>query len=359
MEEVSQGAVAPDVTSTPSVPQSAPEPIEPKSGGIQSEIRLAAQRLAQRRQEKRAEAAAAQEATAPAPTESPPAQEGAATPAEQPPSGETQEDGPVPVEEPSINPPRSWTSDDHEAFKALPREVQARLVEIDRTRELEVRKVQNEIAEQRRADEASRAAMEQARQQYESSLAYALELAHNSDEFADIKTQADVTRLARDDWPRYCQYDARQKEIQQLSALHQEAQQRQWQEQVNQWSHFASQEDQTFATKYPDAATLKEDAVGYLRSAGFSDKEIQAHWNSPAWRDHRMQGVMRDAVLYQKAQKARAEAVKKPVPPVQRPGVAQNRPAPNAEEIKTLESMPSLNLRQAARLNMLRNERRA
>jgi hypothetical protein len=67
-----------DLTSSPteavpSAPEATPTPqAEPKPGGIQSEIRLAAQRLAQRREEvrKEREDAAAQEA-APALTESP------------------------------------------------------------------------------------------------------------------------------------------------------------------------------------------------------------------------------------------------------------------------------------------------
>jgi hypothetical protein len=338
---------APDATPAP-----APEQAEPKPGGIQSEIRLAAQRLASRREEVRKEReAAAQAEQAPAPIESPP-QEGDTAPETV--SGEIEATEPEPT--PSVPPPRSWASEDHDAFRALPPEVQARMVEIDRSRELEVQRVQSRLAEITRADEARAAAMEQARQQYEQSLAYAMQLAGSDTEFADIKSMDDVTRLARDDWPRYVQWDAHQKKLQALGQEYQQAQQRQHYEYSQRWNQFAEGEDQKFAQKYPDAAQIRDDAVNYLKTSGFSQDEMAQHWNSGIWRDARMQAVLRDATLYNKAQKAKAEAVKKPVPPVQRPGVQAARPSSDANEIKALESKGGLSLKEAARLSILRGK---
>jgi hypothetical protein len=238
----------------------------------------------------------------------------------------------------------------------LPPEVQARLVEIDRSRELEVQRVQSQLAETKRADEARAAAMEQARVQYEQSLAYAMQLAQWNDEFADIKTIDDVTRLARDDWPRYVQWDANEKRKQGLQQQYQQVQQQQHYEYSQRWNQFAEAEDQKFAQKYPDATALRDDAVNYLQTSGFSQDEMAQHWNSGIWRDARMQAVLRDATLYSKAQKAKAEAAKKPVPPVQRPGVATARPSPNADQIKALESKGSLTIKEAAQLTMLRGK---
>lgn len=346
-------------TPTPAAPpapaavENAQPNVQPNPGGL-SEIRAAAQRLAQRRQElvKEREAAAAQEVeAAPAPIESPP-QEGDATP-EEPVSGEAVEADPA---QPSIEPPRSWTSKDHDAFRALPPEVQARLVDIDRSREIEVQRVQSRLAEMTRADEARAAAMEQARQQYEQSLAYAMQLAGSGDEFADIKSIDDVTRLARDDWPRYVQWDAHQKKLQALGQEYQAAQQRQAQEYSQKWQQFAEAEDEAFAKKYPDAKAIRDDAVTYLKGQGFSQEEMAQYWNAGMWRDHRMQAILRDATLYGKAQKAKAEATKKPVPPVQRPGVATARPSPDAETIKALEAKPSLTIKEAAQLSILRGK---
>src|SRR5712672_3801164 len=48
--------------------------------------------------------------------------------------GETQEADPEP-KAPPIEPPRSWTKEDKELFKGLPRETQARLVDRERSRE--------------------------------------------------------------------------------------------------------------------------------------------------------------------------------------------------------------------------------
>src|SRR4030088_1810868 len=48
--------------------------------------------------------------------------------------GETQEADPEP-KAPPIEPPRSWTKEDKELFKGLPRDTQERLVERERSRE--------------------------------------------------------------------------------------------------------------------------------------------------------------------------------------------------------------------------------
>lgn len=343
----------------PAAPAPAPEIPNDPARSTMSEVRAAAQRLAARRQEKRAEAAtptpSPEPEIAPAPTESPPQEvEAAPTPEQvESPSGMTETDEPADV--PSLDPPRSWTSDDREAFNALPRETQARLVELDRARELEVRRVQNEIADQRKAGEAERMEMEQARQQYEQALPMLLQTFQSSAEFADIQSQADVDRLAAEDWPRWVQFQNHREKI---KAIHQElqtAQQRQQSEWSDQWQQYASKEDQTFAEKFPDSVKLREPAINYLKAAGFSDHEIAENWNNKAWRDHRMQGVILDAVKWRQAQAKKAEAIKQPVPPVQRPGVSQPKPHPHAAEIQSLLAKGSLSLREATRLNMLRN----
>jgi hypothetical protein len=338
----------------PAIEPSIAEPVDPHKGTV-SEIRQAAQRLAARRTELKAERAAAQE-SAPLAEESPP-QEGDAAPAEEQISGETEAVDPAPVEEPSIDPPRSWTMEDKETFRALPRETQARLVDLDRARELEVRKVQNEIAEQRKGFESEQQAMVQARQQYENALPLILQQMQTSGEFADIKTIEDVKNLANTDWPRYVQWDAHSK---MLAAMQQEiehTQQRQQQEQASEWQSYSAKEDAAFRDKVPDADSLRQPAIDYLKDVGFADNEIGEYWNSKAWRDHRMQSVIADAVRYRQAKAKAAVAQKAPLPPVLKPGVAQARPAPFSAEIKALEAKGSLNLREAARLSQLRRAR--
>ena len=338
---------------------------DPHKGTV-SEIRLAAQRLAERRKEVTAERAAAAQESAPPADESPPSrdsisasQEEDAAPAVEPISGEPVETDPVPVEVLSIDPPRSWTMEDKETFKALPRETQARLVDLDRARELEVRRVQNEIAEQRKGFDTEREAMVQARQQYEQLVAAQIRSLQTSPEFADINTVEAERRLASEDWPRYTQYLQFQREI---ALKHQEwaaIQERQQQEHSTEWQSYSAKEDALFKELVPDGDKLRQPAIDYLKEAGFADNEIAEYWNSKAWRDHRMQGVIADAVRYRQAKAKAAVAQKAPLPPVLKPGVAQAKPAPFSEEIKALEAKGSLSLREAARLNMLRHSSRA
>ena len=145
------------------------------------------------------EAAAAAEDAAPAETQAP---------------GETESADPAETL-PPIEAPRSWTTEDKELFNSLPRETQERIAERERSRERDFRRSQDEAAEKLKGLTAKEQAVEQARQQYEAALP---QLLHNlqsaqAGEFADIKTIADVERLAREDWPRYLQWDVAQKKI--------------------------------------------------------------------------------------------------------------------------------------------------
>src|SRR5437764_1181432 len=119
------------------------------------------------RKETPAPDASAEPAT-PEPTEST-AQANDAAPAEGQPSGET-ESQPEPAAEPLIEPPRSWTKDEKERFKTLPRETQEYLAERETERDREIRRSQNEAAEKLKGLSAKEQAVEQARQQYEAAL---------------------------------------------------------------------------------------------------------------------------------------------------------------------------------------------
>ena len=91
----------------------------------------------------------------------------------------------------------------------MPRETQEYLASREQERDREIRRSQNEAAEQRKALDAERSKVEQARAQYESALPQLLETLQQQQagEFGDVKTLADVEKLAREDWPRYLQWD--------------------------------------------------------------------------------------------------------------------------------------------------------
>lgn len=281
--------------------------------------------------------------------------------------GETQEAEPAEQQSP-IEPPRSWTKEEKERFKSLPRETQEYLAAREQDRERTVRQSQNEAAEQRKALETEKSAVAQARQQYEAALPALLQTLQQQQagEFSDIKTLEDAQRLAREDWPRYALWDVQQKQIAALQHEAQAAQQRQAAEYQQQWATFAQKEDQMLLDKAPEladgekAGKLREAALNALRE-NFKDDELGKLWNGQAslsLRDHRVQLLIMDAVKYREAQKAAKHAVAKPVAPVQRPGVAPQKGQAHQEVIQNLNKKldSSGSLKDAARLLAARRQ---
>jgi hypothetical protein len=270
-----------------------------------------------------------------------------AAPADTQAPGETQANAEPAEEVPPIEPPRSWTKAEKERFSTLPRETQEYLAEREQERDREVRRSQNETAEKLKGLTAKEQAAEQARQQYEAALPQLLQSLQSQQqgEFADIRTIADVERLAREDWPRYLAWDVAQKKISLVQQDMLAAQQRQGQERQQQFMEFAKHEDDAFKERVPDmadpdkAAKLQNAALSVLKDLGFDEAELGQSWNGQkdlSLRDHRVQLLIRDATLWREAQQKAKAATTKPVPPVQRPGVAQNRNASADAEIQNL-----------------------
>src|SRR5919109_59191 len=257
--------------------------------------------------------------------------------AAQDPGEKTEGTDPAADEPPPIEPPRSWTKEDKELFASLPRATQERLAERERLRESDFLRRQNEAAEKLKGLSAREQAVEQARQHYETALPqlFATLQSQQAGEFADIKSMADVERLAREDWPRYLLWDLQQKKIADVGAQLIAAQHRQAHEQLAQFADFATREDDLFKEKAPDmadaakAAELQSKALKVLHELGFDEeKELVPMWNGQkelSLRDHRLQLLIRDATLWREAQAKAKAAATKPVPPVQRPGAASAR----------------------------------
>src|SRR5215831_1238427 len=112
--------------------------------------------------------------------------------------------------EPPIAPPRSWSKEDKELFRHLPRETQVRLAERERSREADFLRRQNDASERLKGLSAQQQEADKARAQYEQALPLLLmdlQNQHQGD-FADIRSVNDIERLAREDWPRYVLWDA-------------------------------------------------------------------------------------------------------------------------------------------------------
>src|SRR5262249_26036644 len=71
---------------------------------------------------------------------------------------------------------------------------------------------------------------------------------------------------------------------------------------------------------------IEQETFAMLREYGMSDADIRHSWNSnPAFRSFPAQRVMADAARYRISQRSMQSKVSRPVPVVQRPGVATER----------------------------------
>ena len=288
-----------------------------------------------------------------------------AAPADQPeaPFFATTESAEPPAAPAPIEPPRSWTKEARERFASLPRETQEYLAEREQERDRELRRGQNEAAEQRKALEAERQKAEQARVQYENAVPAMLAnlLAQQAADFSDVKSIVDVERLAREDWPRYVLWDAQQKRIASAQQELNGAAQRQQQERHIKLGELMRREQSALAEKVPEFADpvqrsrLEHAAVGMMDGFRFSDQELAelyAGHRDSNLHHHRLQLIIRDGVRFRDAQKAAKLASTKPVPPVQLLGVAQPRGAAQDAVVQNLTKRldQTGNLKDAARL---------
>jgi hypothetical protein len=170
---------------------------------------------------------------------------------------------------------------------------------------------------------------------------------------------ADVQKMASEDWPRYIRWDAQQKQVVAVQQEMRAAEERRTAEFTQQWNEFAKRQDDLFAEKVPEmadkdrAARLQSAAVSVLKDLGFSDEELSRSYHGKqgmSLRDHRVQLLVRDAILWREAQAKAKAAVTKPVPPVQRPGVSQGKGAERAAQLQNLNQQ----LDNASGLNALR-----
>ena len=332
MSELDQ-AVAPTPLESTGGPSLATE-IVPSEGDGRLSAREAANALATHRQRRDSGGEAAprtEEATSEAPIEeaSPAETEGDELPAEQ-----AQSDS---ENEPPIEAPRSWSKEEKERFNSLPRETQEYLARRENERDTALRRGQNDNATERQTLEAERKAVAEMRQQYEQVLPVLMQQLQQQQmgEFADIKTQADIDNLARNDWQRFAMFQAHQMKMQNLNQQIQQSYQQSQQEYVQKWNAFAKQQDDLFAQRATEmrnpeeAQRIATQAVNTLRDVGFSDGDLDQLWSGKAnvsLRDHRLQLIIKDAAAYRTA-KAAVPAKKAALPASKtlRPGSPQER----------------------------------
>jgi hypothetical protein len=195
--------------------------------------------------------------------------------------------------------------------------------------------------------EAREQAADYVRLQYQSALADTVLVmrAQQANEFADIKTPADIEKLAKDDPTRYVKWAEQQRQIDTAIGQVRSVQERTADDARQQWSAFVKRQDELLSEHVPEmadpakAVQMQGRAVELLKDIGFTAQELGQWWAGglrPPLRDHRMQRLVLDAIKYRDAQKKAKEASAKQVPPVQRPGVSQPRGAAQEAKIQEL-----------------------
>jgi hypothetical protein len=79
--------------------------------------------------------------------------------------------------------------------------------------------------------------------------------------------------------------------------------------------------------------------MAVLKDHGCEEAELAASWHGQkdfSLRDHRVQLLVRDAILWREAKAKAKAAVAKPLPPVQRPGTSQPKGAAQEAVIQNL-----------------------
>ena len=189
--------------------------------------------------------------------------------------------------------------------------------------------------------------MEKTRHQYEAKIKTALEVLEREQlrDFADIKTMADIERLAMEDPFRKIQWDVHQQKMQAVAWEAQQADSRKAQEHQTEWAKYVQTENARAAELIPDLAdkvkgpALMSRAAEKLTDLGFTSEELGDLANGKSKLgiyDHRVQQLIFDSLKLADIKSAPKPIAAKPLPPVQRPGVARQAGAAISEEIKTL-----------------------
>jgi hypothetical protein len=269
--------------------------------------------------------------------------------------GRSQRTKGIEPELPAIEPPRSWSKDAHDRWSKLDRETQEFLAARDSEDQKAIKRSLNEAAEQRKAAEADKKAVETERERYLKAASSDIEAkeADISRRFPHIKSMADVTFLANEavrlansgilmimtssqQVQAYLQaWRVAQDDIAVTKTSKVEAEQRQTKDEQTRRQNYELEQNKRLAELVPEMTdpdkgrALRDKAVkmltddleipGETLSKWYSDQtghEILSHAS--------IQKLIVDGLRYRELQKAPAKAAPKSIPPVIKPGVTRS-----------------------------------
>lgn len=243
--------------------------------------------------------------------------------------------------EPPIERPKSWTDSEQAEWDATPRPLQQKIAARELERDSALRRAQNDAAEKLKGVTAKEQQAEQARQQYEAKIKSALAVLEREQlrDFSDIKTMADVTKMAAEDPFRKIQWDTHQQELAFAHAENERVQgERVKATQAERQARRAA-ETAKLIEKIPELAdktkmdAANKSAVQLFRDVGYSGQELASMGEERLLDDHRIQLIINDAMKFRALQAAKTAVTARPVPPVQRPGA---RAPANADNVQAL-----------------------
>ena len=149
------------------------------------------------------------------------------------------------------------------------------------------------------------------------------------------------------------QQQAAQEQVRQYAVAQQQQQQQQ-----EQWQRWAARQDETIGDVAPE---VQKEIVRMAEEGGISKNELWELYNSnPALRHSAFQAALRDAALYRMSKRSIPQAVSRPVPSVQKPGVSDPSQREERSEYASLARQfagQSLTPKQAAQLLIAKRAR--
>lgn len=257
-----------------------------------------------------------------------------------------------PAAEPPIERPRSWAKELDEEWASYPRAAQERIAKREQERDSATRRGQNEAAEARKAAEAIQQAAEQARKDYEAKLpALMRELdSVNQQNFADIKSMDDVVKLQTEDPFRFQSWQVHQMRLQHAKQETDRIDAQKATDKQTKRATYEAEQNKLLIELVPDVADpkklteLRERAVTMLTDPddiGLKNDQLTRWYADDIGHEilsnAGIQKLIADGLKYRDILKAPKAVAAKPLPPVQKPGVAKVGASSPTARIQALE----------------------
>ena len=281
--------------------------------------------------------------------------------AEEQATGETQEADPA--AKPPLELPRSWTKDRAEHWAKLDPDTQAFLVDQDSKASAEVRRVQNEAADQRKAAQAERLQAEQEKKTYQAKLPALMQALHDVSDhaFPDIRSMADLERLTNEAqvlWqtdpfaagPLMARLQAFQVHQQKMASVHAELQRAESDKQSaaqTELDTYKNEQDSLFHEFAPELADPKKKVEvmdravkALVNDLGFKRSELDEFVANPTAAKllfhHAFQKLVYNHLKLSDLKAAPKAVARSDLPPVVRPGTSKPAGSDQSEQVKDL-----------------------